>query len=281
MSDGTYTPEDQRCDEEANDSANADTAQEGCQNATVYLENGDWEIVRLGTLQTPEGTFVHEIVADGDFDPSQIDPTRGAQVYFGADDNLNQGEHDGASGIGNGPSDGGAIRFVIDPASLEAWVDAATAGDTTYLQRHPVPLVSFGTGACADGLCFSATTERRVAYQGGDEDAHRDAADYQGVVWDPASCSGPSATVEDCDDPATPEEETMTSWNDRVGTVYAQPGIQVYEDPDPEGSPLDPYPIPSAYAGTCGVVVGGGPLAAPASPITNEAGQLDLRSGCE
>ena len=79
MSDGIYSPEDQRCDEEANDSANADTAQEGCQNATVYLENGDWEIVRVGTLQTPEGTFVHEIVADGDFDVSQIDPTQRAR----------------------------------------------------------------------------------------------------------------------------------------------------------------------------------------------------------
>ena len=54
------------------------------------------------------------------------------------------------------------------------------------------------------------------------------------------------------------------------------PGIQVYEDPDPEGSPLGPYPIPSAYAGTCGVVAGGGPLAAPASPLTNDAGQIDL-----
>ena len=76
-------------------------------------------------------------------------------MYFGADDNLDQGEHDGASGIGNGPSDGGAIRFVIDPASLQAWVDAGMAGDTTYLQTHPIPLVSFGTGECADGVCFS------------------------------------------------------------------------------------------------------------------------------
>ena len=70
---------------------------------------GDWEIIRVGTLQRPEGTFVHEFVVDGDFDVSQIDPTRGAQVYFGADDNLDAGEHDGASGMGNGPSDGGAI----------------------------------------------------------------------------------------------------------------------------------------------------------------------------
>ena len=282
MSDGVYTPADQRCDEEANDTANGDIAQEGCQNATLYLENGDWEIVRVGTLQTPEGTFVHELVTDSDFDVSQVDPTRGAQVYFGADDNLNQGEHDGASGIGNGPSDGGAIRFVISPESLQAWVDATSAGDTTYLQTHPIPLVSFGIGACADGLCFAGTTERRVAYQGGNKKAHRDAADYDGVVWDPATCAGPSPSAADCDDPTTPKKkETIKDWNNRVGTVYAQPGIQVYEYPDPEGSPLEPYPIPSAYAGTCGVVAGGGPLTAPESPITNGAGQIDLRSGCE
>ena len=281
MSDGVYTPADQRCDEEANDTANADTAQEGCQNATVYLKNGDWEIVRVGTLQTPEGTFVHELVVDSDFDVSQIDPTRGAHVYFGADDNLSQGEHDGASGMGNGPSDGGAIRLVIDPASLQAWVDAVTAGDTSYLQTHPIPL-SFGMGECADGICSSVTTERRVAYQGGDDESHRDAADYEGVTWDPESCAGPSATPADCDDPSTPhKKESIKHWNNRVGTVYAEPGVQVYEDPDPEGSPIGPYPLPGAYAGTCGVVAGGGPIAAPESPVTNGAGQIDVRSGCE
>jgi hypothetical protein len=282
MSDGVYSPEDQRCDEEANDTANSDTAQEGCQNAALYLKNGDWEIVRVGTLQTPEGTFVHELVTDSDFDVSQVDPTRGAQVYFGADDNLDNGEHDGSSGIGNGPSDGGGIRLVIDPASLQAWVDATSAGDTTYLQTHPIPLVSYGMGACADGICFLATTERRVAYQGGDDTSHRDVADYEGVRWDPETCGGPDATSADCDDPATPhKKENIKHWNDRVGTVYGEPGVQVYEDPDPEGSPIGPYPLPGAYAGTCGVIVGGGPLpAAPASPITNGAGQIDARSGC-
>jgi hypothetical protein len=73
----------------------------------------------------------------------------------------------------------------------------------------------------------------------------------------------------------------MYSWHDQVGTVYAEPGVQVYEDPDPEGSPIGPYPLPGAYAGTCGVLVGGGPINAPASPVTSSAGQLDVRSGCE
>ncbi|MEO7429658.1 MAG: hypothetical protein ABIY48_09795 [Acidimicrobiales bacterium] len=274
MSDGVYTPADQRCSEGANDTANAHTSEEGCQNATVYLKNGDWEIVRVGTLQTPEGTVVHEFVIDGDFDISQIDPARGAQVYFGADDNLDRGEHDGASGIGNGPSDGGGIRLLIDPASLAAWIAAMSAGDTGYLQTHPIPLVSFATGECADGICFAATTERRVIYQGGDTKAHRDAADYKGVRWDPETCGGPSATAADCDDPATKKskKEDIRYWNDQVGTVYAEPGLQVYEDPDPEGSPIGPYPLPGAYVGTCGALVDDAGM--------TPAGQIDARQGC-
>ena len=89
-------------------------------------------------------------------------------------------------------------------------------------------------------------------------------------------------TVEDCDDPNTPEQETIYSWNDRVGTVYAEPGVQVYEDPDPEGSPLEPVPDPERLRRH--VRRGRRRRArstAPASPVTNTAGQIDLRSGCE
>ena len=282
MSDGFYDPANQRCDPEANDTHNADTAQEGCQNATLFLANGDWEVVRVGTLQTPEGTTVHDVVVDGDFDVSQVDPTRGAIVYFGADDNLDRGEHDGASGIGNGPSDGGGIRMYLDPASVQRWVDAVSSGDTASLQTHPLPLVSAGTGACADGVCFSTTTERRTVYQGGDDSAHRDASDYDGVRWSPDTCGGPSQTSADCDDPTTPDDqEDITYWNDQVGAVSAEPGVQVYEDPDPEGSPEGPYPLPAAYVGTCGAMLGGGDLAAPDSPVTNDAGQIDARQGCD
>jgi hypothetical protein len=68
----------------------------------------------------------------------------------------------------------------------------------------------------------------------------------------------------------------------------------VYEDPDPQASPLDPayeagatpqptlYPIPGAYAGTCGVTAGGGPVATapPGTPGTNSAGQVSVSTGC-
>ena len=42
-----------------------------------------------------------------------------------------------------------------------------------------------------------ATTERRVAYQGGNKRSHRDVADYEGVTWDPETCGGPDATSAD------------------------------------------------------------------------------------
>ncbi len=280
MSDGFYTPADQRCDPEANDTHNADTAQEGCQNATLYAANGDWEIARAGTMQTPEGTAVHEWSVDGDSDASQADPSQGGRVYFGADDNLDTGEHDGARGIGNGPSDGGGILLEMSPDSVERWLAAASSGDTATLQTHPVPLVTAGTGACADGVCMAATTERRTVYQGGG-DSERDAVDYQGVRWDPETCGGPTQTRADCDDPTTKgKKEDIRYWDDQVGTVSAEPGVQVYEDPDPEGSPAGPYPLPAAYVGTCGVLVGGADLVAPESPVTNDAGQIDARQGC-
>ena len=62
--------------------------------------------------------------------------------------------------------------------------------------------------------------------------------------------------------------------------VVAQPGVQVYEDPDPQASPIGPYPLPAAYAGTCGVVVGGGDFDFTGAPSTNSAGQIGASTGC-
>ena len=81
----------------------------------------------------------------------------------------------------------------------------------------------------------------------------------------------------------------MNDWRDQEGTVYAEPGVQVYEDPDPQASPIDPvaeieggardggapipdggpslYPLPGTYAGTCGLIVNGAVVAEqPADP---------------
>jgi hypothetical protein len=67
--------------------------------------------------------------------------------------------------------------------------------------------------------------------------------------------------------------------------VNVQPGLMLFEDPDPQGSPILPtslYPLPAAYIGTCGVVLGGAPgLHLPSSPLTNQAGQLAVTvKGC-
>jgi len=285
QSDGVYNPKDQRCDEEHNDTANEEIVHdntERCQNLTVFVENGDHEVVRAGTLHTADGTVVHNYLVDGDFGEG-IDPSNGARVYFGADDNLDLGEHDGASGMGHGPSDGGGIQLVaFDPASLSAWMTAVQGSDLVYLFTHPFPFLSFSTGACADGICFAVTTTQTVAYQGGDTSGtHRDSADYEGVKWDPEDCSGPRETGtpeaptsrEACDDPSTTDyQESIYDWNNQVGTVYNQPGVSVYEDPNPEGSPLGGvYPIPGAYVGTCGAIV---------SPPSGET--IDARhGGCE
>jgi hypothetical protein len=147
--------------------------------------------------------------------------------------------------------------------------------DRSFILTHPLPVGSAGFGACADGICFTVTTERRVAYQGGSESAPaRDVANYGGVEWDPESCGGPDDQAEDCGG------QPISYWHEKNGTTYVEPGIQIYEDPDPQGSPLPPYPLPAIYVGTCGLIVGGGPLQLPASPYTNDAGQIVVPTGC-
>ena len=193
---------------------------------------------------------------------------------MGADDNLDNGEHDSSSKIGDGPSDGGAIVFNVAPDSLGVWLNALTSGDTSYVLTHPVPLVDAGFGSCADGVCESVQTQQRTAYQG-DNKASRDVANYDGKQWDPDTCGGPIRDTA----PTRPRGLALARYKN--GDAYVEPGVQVYEDPNPEGSPIGPYPLPAVYAGTCGVIAGGGPVpAAPASPVTNSAGQLVVPTQC-
>ncbi len=214
------------------------------------------------------------------------DPSSGFKIYFGADDNLAGGEHDSSYLINNGPSDGGAVRLEFDPASIEAWIAALQAQDSQFLLTHPLPVGEAGAGFCADSICLAVQSERQVAYQGGKTDGtHRSLANYAGKEWDPESCSGPhdpEPEGKDCDDPSTPEDEDITYWHNKEGTVYAEPGIQIFADPDPQGSPIGPYPLPALYVGTCGLIIGGGPAAQmPAGPLTNSAGQIVIETGCE
>jgi hypothetical protein len=219
--------------------------------------------------------------------------TNGFSVYFGQDDNSDAGEHDGVNpttepntlGSVNGPSDGGGTGVYVRPADAG---NTPTASD-------PVPVAGAHLGFCADGLCLDTTTHQQTVYQGcspdngpaaGQQDVQcsssssqsRDVANYQGKHFDPQNCSSGDVTSATTNCPGG-----MDSYRQQEAhNVNAQPGVQVYEDPDPQGSPATPgYPIPGVYAGTCGVILGGGqtpdgkPTPTPPAPVpTNSAGQV-------
>ncbi len=274
VSDGQYSYRRQHCSGAADNSKDPTRVEPGCQSFTVNVSDGAGNEGFIGLQQTADGQspdFLNPVSGT----PTTFDPTSGVHAYVGADDNLDTGEHDSSPAISNGPSDGGAIAFNVDPASVDPWVAAVQAGDVAYLLTHPLPLVDGGFGACADGACLAVTTVERVAYQGGDK--HKPAqpvADYTGKRWDPPTCGGPSDGKADCGPGG------IAKWHKGDGARTTEPGVQVFEDPDPQGSPIGPYPLPAAYAGTCGVIVGGGAAQAPASPVTNSAGQVQVRTAC-
>jgi hypothetical protein len=270
MSDGHYSYEKQHCTGSADNYLEPQSVEPDCRNLIVSASDGnDNEWGYAGFRQTPDGTPVDPTNPDVAAGPGG-DPTSGTKLYFGADDNLDNGEHDSSPQISNGPSDGGGIQLNVLPGSVDPWLAALASGDAAYLLTHPIPLVDAGFGACADGICFAATTQRRLAFEGGKRNKERDAANYEGKRWDPETCGGPSDQPEDCGG------KPLSKWNDREGRVYVEPGVQLYEDPDAQGSPIGPYPLPAAYAGTCGVILGGGSGVpeAPDSPVTNSAGQV-------
>jgi len=246
-------------------------------------------------------------------------PASGLRMYFGADDNLDVGEHDSSGYVNNGPSDGGGLEVNVDPATATAWIAALQAANLPALLTHPLPLVSGGFGACADGFCISFSTVKKLAYKGLNTRIHRDVANYtwsngKAQVWKPYNCAGPTDGSDGsnvCDVPSMHAQfgatnpcynangyMTVGCWNQINGTVYVEPGIQIYEDPDPQGSPgvinlvipsqvlsmNDPYPLPSLYAGPCGVDIGGGPSGFPTHltlPGTNAAGQYTFKTACK
>ena len=312
VSSGGYQPSEQNCSPSADDHSDP-SAEPGCHNAVLAVEDGSGHrYAEIGTYQTPDGTSVHngDIAIDSNGDGSGLgvtvpfdinDPTAttpqphtgtpntdllaalyGWQLYFGADDNLDNGEHDSPNGRNgtsqnvDGPSDGGSILVSWHPTAIQDW----NPTDLMTILTNPIPILSVGTGACADGICFNVETARTAIYHGGNNGRSRDAYDYQGKQWDPSGCSGASgAEQEACRTKDHPGG--MNDWKrDEAQNVYAEPGVQVFEDPDPNGSPLPPYPLPAAYVGTCGVTLGGGAEPMPASPVTNSANQLQVSTGC-
>ena len=308
VSDGQYDPSRQHCSGSADNTAPG-TAEDGCYQAIMTISDGTGhEYVGAGIRQTADGDFANTLDVwvdpglgtkltwtlnqDG-FSPAPAqsagtvaDPTTGVHVYFGADDNLDAGEHDSSPQVSNGPSDGGGIQFNIDPGGAAAWLAAVGGGDSSYLLSHPLPIADAGAGSCADGICEVVTSVQRIALQGGfnalhpSTPKHRDLADYTGKEWDPETCAGPSDTAADCAD-ATHPGFTLRDWFNLEGTVLSEPGIQFFEDPDPQGSPAGgPYPLPALYFGPCGAIFGGGVMQLPPGPGINDAGQFVVATGC-
>jgi hypothetical protein len=295
VSDGNYDYRKQHCSGKAEASRHEDKVEKGCYAVALRIAGGSHEYVVVGIPMSKRGESPNSLELcidlgsgamkcaildragvhpEKDRKGTKVDATKGAQVYFGADDNLDRGEHDGSTYINNGPSDGGGIQANLRPETLATWLAEVQKGNTGYVLTHPLPVADAGAGFCADGICFSLTTQRRTAYKGGAKKKHRDVSDYEGKKWDPESCGGPDDTKKDCGG------KDIRYWHNQEGDVYAQPGFQIYEDPDPQGSPIGPYPLPAFYVGTCGLVVGGGNVKAPASPFTNKAGQLVVKTGC-
>jgi len=312
VSDGHYDYSRNHCTGADNNSDNPTYANPECHSLWVSIsDSSGHEYFGIGPRQTPDHVRPHVVDVWIDlgtgvqkrysFDSNgthtfvkvpgtPAKPLTGLRLYFGADDQLDPGgfgEHDSSDKVNKGPSDGGGIEVNISATSAKTWL-ASLSSLSTFLSS-PVPVASAGLGACADGLCISFTTARRVAFQGGDTTKHRDVFNYEGVEWDPYDCAGPSDSVADCQTASHPGWD-LGDWYNQVGTTYIEPGFQIYEDPDPEGSPgvldlvgiprKDPYPLPAVYVGTCGVVIGGGPNGQIHSSNSNSAGQLVLLNAC-
>lgn len=258
--------------------------------ATFDIQNSSQPLVITPQTGPPDASGIQSLL------------TNGFRFYYGQDDNTDAGEHDGASGNNGtagsvtGPSDGGGVGIFFLPAM-------ASQTPTAY---NPVPFVGAYEGFCADGICQETTTQRQTIYQGcgananpdiacspGQENSTRDVYDYQGKTWDPYNCSSGNSQ-EESPGPNGCGSQTMDWYRQQEAhNVYAEPGFQFYEDPDPQGSPALPiYPLPAVYVGTCGVVAGGGqqmnqdgfpatPAAPAGTPVTNGAGQVAVTpTGC-
>jgi uncharacterized low-complexity protein len=223
-------------------------------------------------------------------DGSAVSLLSGGQVYIGADDNVDSGEHDGVNGqygtskAANGPSDGGNVEVNWHPGQTATWLAdlmvLAHGGSPAPVAENPLPVADAGGGSCADGICWGAYTAQRSLYQGGGgtngKSSSRDVYNYQGKTFGPYDCNSGSPQSEKA---CVTEGHHTVDWyrQQEARNVTAEPGVTVYEDPDPQSSPALPnqlYPLPAVYAGTCGIAAGGGTVKAPPSPVTNGAGQV-------
>src|SRR5437016_4732097 len=235
VSTGGYTPSQQDCAPNA-DANTTQAAQPGCHNFKINVSNGSGRrYAQVGSGQEAQGQNPHSAdvlvtpngqtpgkpasgpslganvetakgpavtpgIHTGTPDGSAASLLTGGQLYLGADDNLDTGEHDGVNGqygttrSVNGPSDGGNISVNWHPGQTSTWLAdlmvVAHGGSPAPIAENPVPVADAGGGGCADGTCIGAYTARRSIYQGGGGSGpSRDAYNYQGKTWDPYDCN--------------------------------------------------------------------------------------------
>ena len=149
VSDGHYSYRLNDCTGSADNANSPTSTQSQCKSLifTVFDGNGH-EYFGAGIPQTADGTpanaidfwadpglgqdlswtlsesgGISNVVVAPSTQPA-ADPTSGLTLYFGADDNLDVGEHDSSGYVNNGPSDGGGVVVNVSPATAGAWVSA-------------------------------------------------------------------------------------------------------------------------------------------------------------
>lgn len=197
----------------------------------------------------------------------------------------------------NGPSDGGAMTVsVIAPESIFQYL--STLAQSSPSPTNPEGLANGSLGLCADSICTETTTQQQTVYYGCDDSSNpetstwtnngvdgatnpeNNSADDQcapgtaksGNVYEngspasteePNGCSagGPDSTETACyvNQDGSPNPGGADSYRSNTPQqMNAEPGVQTYEDPDPQRSPALPFGTPGLYVGTCGVYVNDG-----------------------
>ncbi|HUY63075.1 MAG TPA: hypothetical protein VMV14_01000, partial [Acidimicrobiales bacterium] len=227
----------------------------------------------------------------------------------------------------DGSPDGGGMYLNWQPAAgadtMAGWAsvitgvlsDRSPAGLAPVLE-NPVPVANAGFGAGFDGPYVGLYTSRQTMYQGGggsnsSTNGQRDIYNYQEPNgqpkdWSPANCSNGSAAGEQActtqpgsngTTASCPPGETNNANDTSCGANYykqqeasnvtSEPGVMVYNNPDPQSSGSNG--TPGAYLGTCGAVVPTGAMDLPSAPsqagpvaYTNSAGQTVVAdpTGC-
>jgi len=243
--------------------------------------------------------------------------TQGLIAYFGMDDNTDNGEHDGLSGVPagcpanaaagtysdanpapctdgalNGPSDGGAMTLSVTPLNAT----------NTPTASHPEGAANYSMGFCADGICGAFSTQQQSVYQGcgstngsnhaacsGTQNNKCDGNVYENCApastQETAACSsgghdnGGNACFTNSDGSSNPNGDNGYVSN-TPQNMNVEPGIQTYQDPDPQRSPAAPFGTPGLYVGTCGVYANdGGGSVGPGISGTLTGGAVNANPG--